>query len=186
LPGFLEDLGYDGTTRIDLGKGYWADVKNCLTADEKRHVDDLLGAKQQIDIQGQRQFAEMDFTGMQQEMVACSLVAWNITDPDGSTWLLTPERAPNGKPYPENAPRRMSVRRLPAPVFAQVYDVCNKLNAPRTADEAAQFPDEGVGGDPDGDTGAGELPAVPEGEGAVAAARTHQRVRRAPPAQGAG
>jgi len=184
MPGFLEDLGYDGTTRIDLGKGYWFEVKNCLTADEKRHVDDLLGAKQRIDVQGGAQFAEMDFTAMQQEMVVCSLVAWNLTDPDGSVWMLTPERPPNGKPYPENAPRRMSVRRLPAPVFARIYEVCDKLNAPRPPDEAARFPEQTVSGSPDGDAGTGDPSGDPEGEGTVAVVRPYPRVRRPAPVQG--
>lgn len=184
MPGFLADFGYDGITRIDLGQGYWCDVKNCLTADEKRHVDDLLGAKQRIDVQGGAQFADMDFTAMQQEMVVSSLVAWNITDPDGSVWMLTPDRPPNGKPYPENALRRISVRRLPAPVFAQIYEVCNNLNAPRSGDEAVTFPDGPVGGDTDGDGGTGELPGDPEGEGTVAVVRPNQRGRRRPAPQG--
>ena len=38
MPGFLDDLGYGGVTRIDLGKDYWVDVKNCLTEEEIAEV----------------------------------------------------------------------------------------------------------------------------------------------------
>ena len=49
MPGFLDDLGYGGVTRIDLGKDYWVDVKNCLTEEEIGFVNDLLGGKQRVE-----------------------------------------------------------------------------------------------------------------------------------------
>ena len=181
MPGFLEASGYEGTQRIDLGNGYWADVKKCLTTEEKARVDDLLGGKQQVDVAGQRQYASMDYTASRREMVIQSLVAWNLTDPDGSTWLLLPESRPTGKPYPAGSLRRLSVGRLPAPVFEQIFAVCDELNSPRKGADAVTFPDGPVGGDPDGDGGAGDPAAVPDGTGTVAAAGAYPRGRRGAP-----
>jgi hypothetical protein len=167
MPGFLDDTGYGGTTRVDLGRGYWCEVKNCLDAEENGFCGDLLGGKQQIDTGGQRQFASMDFTSSRREMVVQSLVAWNLTDPDGSTWLLLPETRPAGKPYPAGSIRRLSVARLPAPVFDQIFAVCDELNAPRKGADAVSFPDGPVGGDQDGNDGAAGPAAVPDGAGVL-------------------
>ncbi len=167
MPGFLDDTGYGGTTRIDLGRGYWAEVKNCLDAEENGYVADLLGGKQQIDTGGQRQFASMDFTSSRRERVVQSLVAWNITDPGGETWPLLPASRPAGKPYPAGSLRRLSVARLPSPVFEQIHQVCDELNAPRKGADAVSFPDGPVGGDPDGNPGAAGPGPVPDGEGVL-------------------
>jgi hypothetical protein len=167
MPGFLDDTGYSGTTRIPLGGQYWCEVKNCLDAEEKGFVDDLLGGKQQVDVAGQRRFATMDYTSSRREMVVHSLVAWNLTDKDGSPWLLLPESRPAGKPYPAGSVRRISVSRLPGPVFDQIFEVCDELNSPRKGADAVTFPDGPVGGDPDGDGGAAGPAAVPDGTGVL-------------------
>jgi len=84
MPGFLDDLGYGGTTRIDLGKDYWVEVKNCLTEEEIGFVNDLLGGKQRVDVGGQRQFAEMNVTASRTETLVMAIVDWNVSDPDGT------------------------------------------------------------------------------------------------------
>lgn len=162
MPGFLEASGYEGTQRIDLGNGYWADVKKCLTTEEKARVDDLLGGKQQVDVSAQRQLATLDYSAMRAEMVVQSLVAWNIDDEKGDTWPLLPEAPPPGRPYPANSVRRISVARLPSPVFDQIYLVCDELNSPRKGADAVTFPDGPVGGDQDGDPGAAGPGPVPD------------------------
>lgn len=174
MPGFLDDTGYSGTARIDLGKGYWAEVKNCLDAEENGYCADLLGGKQEVDVAGQRQFATMDYTSSRREMVVQSLVAWNLTDPDGSTWLLLPESRPAGRPYPAGSVRRLSVARLPAPVFEQIFKVCDELNAPRKGADAVSFPDGPVGGDPDGNGWAAGPAADAVGAGDVAEVRADE------------
>lgn len=154
MPGFLADFEYDGTTTIDLGKGYWVKVKNCLSEEEQGFVNNLLGGKQRIDVAGQKQYAEMDYTASRQEMLVMSIADWNITDPDGEVWPLLPEERLPGKPFPAGSLRRVSVGRLPASVSTLIWAKCDELNAPRTGADAVTFPDAPVGSDPDGDTGA--------------------------------
>lgn len=174
MPGFLDATGYGGTTKIELGGGYWAEVKNCLSTAEKEWVDNLLGGKQKVDVSVQRQYADLDIGGSRTEMVVQSLVAWNIDDPDGTVWPLDAGGKFAGRdgqnPYPPNCPRRQSVARLPAPVKDQIWAKCDELDNPRQGREAADFPDPDVGGDPDGDAGAASAPPVPDGTGDVEAA----------------
>lgn len=184
MPGFLEDLGYGGTTTIDLGKGYWVTVKNCLTEEEIGFVNDLLGGKQRVDVGQQRQFAEMNVTASRTETLVMSITDWNLTDPDGEKWPLLPEERQPGRPYPAGSLRRLSVARLPAPVSTLIYEKVDALNALRTGQEAAQFPEQPVGGDPDGGEGAGSPAEVLDGAGDVAAPGAFPRRHRRPPPQG--
>lgn len=155
MPGYLAALGYDGTETIDLGSGYWVKVKKALTQDEKGHVDDLLGGKQRVDVAGKRQFAEINYTGSRTEMVVCSLDSWNLDDEDGNILSLAGVTDSKGNvTYPPGCERRQSVAGLAGPVFDLIHARCDELNAPRAGKDAAQFPDEGVGGDPDGDDAA--------------------------------
>jgi hypothetical protein len=162
MPGFLDDLGYGGTTRIDLGKDYWVDVKNCLTEEEIGFVNDLLGGKQRVDVGQQRQYAEMNVTASRTETLVMAITDWNLTDESGEKWPLLPAERRPGQPYPANSARRFSVARLPAAVSTLIYEKVDALNALRTGQEAAQFPGEPVGGGADGDersAGPAEVPA---------------------------
>lgn len=174
MPGFLDDTGYGGTTKVDLGKGYWAEVKNCLSTAEKEWVDNLLGGKQKVDVGPQRQFAELDIGGSRIEMVVQSLVDWNITDPDGTVWPLDAggkfAGRGNENPYPPGCPRRLSVARLPSPARDQIWAKCDELDNPRQGREAADFPGPDVVGDQDGNAGTAGAAPVPDGAGAVEAA----------------
>lgn len=175
MPGFLEDTGYGGTTKVDLGGGYWAEVKNCLSTAEKEWVDALLGGKQKVDVGGQRQFAELDIAGSRTEMVVQSLVEWNITEEDGrTTWPLDAGGKFAGRgdqnPYPPGCPRRQSIARLPAPTRDQIWAKCDELDNPRQGREAADFPVPDVSGDQDGDAGSAGTSPVPDGAGDVEAA----------------
>ena len=161
MPGFLDDLGYGGTTKIDLGKDYWVEVKNCLTEEEIGFVNDLLGGKQRVDVGGQRQFAEMNVTASRTETLVMAIVDWNVSDPDGTVWPLLPAERKPGQPFPANSARRFSVARLPAAVSTLIYERVDALNALRTGQEAASFPDEPELGDPDGGEGAGDPAEVP-------------------------
>lgn len=171
LPGFLDASGYGGTTRIPLGGGYWCDVKNSLSVAEKAFVDDCMGAKQKVDVAGQRQFAELDISASRREMVIQSLVDWNVDDPDGTVWPLDAGAKfagrGNANPYPPGCPRRQSVERLPGPVFDVIWAKCDELDAPRSGREAADFPVPAERGDQDGDGRAAGPAAVPDGTGTV-------------------
>jgi hypothetical protein len=179
LSGFLADSGYDGTTKIDLGNGYWAEVKNCLTSAEQGFVEALVGGTQRVDMGGKRQYAELNISGSRVELIVQSLAGWNLTEADGKTiWPLDAGGRFAGRgeknPWPEGCPRRQSVDRLPAPVKDQIWQVCDELNGPREPGEAASFPEQGERGDQDGDGGAPGTAPVPEGTGAVEAAGADQ------------
>lgn len=171
MPGFLAVSGYEGTERIDLGNGYWVDVKKCLSAAEKGRVDDLLGGRQRVDVASKSSYAELDYTASRAEMVVLSLDDWNLDDEKGKKWPLDAGAAPRKpgdvNPYPPGCPRRQSVARLPGPVFDQIWERCDELNAPRAAAEAAQFPEQDERGDQDGDTRAADPDPVPDGTGVL-------------------
>lgn len=153
MPGFL--AAYEGTEHIDLGNGWWVKVKKCLSSTELGWAQSAMGAdKQRVEGNG-NQFADLNVQAFQRELIVQSLDSWNLTDAGDvplplDSGITTPPR-PGQNPYPPNCPRRVSVGRLPAPVFAQVYDVCNEANGTRDPAEAARFPDPAVGGGPDGD-----------------------------------
>jgi len=176
--GFLSVSGYEGTEKVDLGNGYWCEVKRCLTSAEKARVDDLLGAKQRVDVAGKTQFAELDYSAMRTEMLVQSLVAWNLDDDNGDEWPLDAGGKFAGRgsenPWPPGCPRRQSVARLPSPVFDVIYEKCDELNSPRRGADAVSFPDPAVGGGPDGDGGPAGPAADAVGAGDVAEARPDQ------------
>lgn len=157
MPGFLS--AYEGTERVDLGRGYWADVKKCLSSRESAAMEAAMGGTQQMDVRTKRQFVQINTRAGRVEMVVASLVAWNLDEADGTPWPLEP-----GKD------RRASVDRLPSPVFDAIWQRCDTLNGPGSGDEQARFPDPAVGGDPDGDGGAAGPAGLPDGAGVLAAA----------------
>lgn len=171
MPGYAAALGYDGTETIELGAGYWVKVKKALSQAEKGHVDDLLGGKQRVDVGGQRQYAEMDYTASRMEMVVYSLDSWNLDDENGVELSLAGVTDGKGRvTYPPGCERRRSAAAIVGPVFDQIHAACDRLNAPRKGADAIAFRGRPVGGDPDGDGGAGGVPAVPDGTGVLEAA----------------
>ena len=152
--GFLS--AYAGTRRVDVGGGYWIEVKECLTAIEKHRAEKAL-ASPMLDMNGNGS-AALDSPAFRTEMMCASIVGWNLDEDDGTVWLLAPDRA-----------KRANIARLPASVFDTVYQVVDELNAPQSAAERSRFPAAGVGGDPDGDGRPGEPEDVQPGAGAVAA-----------------
>lgn len=153
--GFLS--AYDGTRRIDLGGGYWVDVKKCLSIVEKQRAERALTSDPTVDMNG-RGTAKVDMPGFHNEMISASIVAWNLDEDDGTAWALTPEPV-----------KRKNIARLPSTVFDAVWKVVDELNGPRPTGEQAQFPVPGVGGDPDGHPGAAQPVDVLDGSPVVAA-----------------
>jgi hypothetical protein len=165
MSGFLSE--YEGTERIELGRGYWADVKKCLSRGEMAHMEAAMGGRQQVDVTKGRQYAQLDTGAGRTELVVRSLVAWNLDDADGTVWSLDPGKPP----FSPGCERRQSVARLPGPVFDRIWKRCDDLNGPvKDPSAKATFPGEDVGGDPDGDTGTADPASVPDRAGDVAAA----------------
>jgi len=162
MPGFLSASGYEGTHVIDLGDvapGYTIEVKRYLSEAEAGFVETaMMGGKQRVEMNANRQFSDIDTRAGRVELVVQSLGSWNLDDPDGTVWPLDSgidtAPKPGVNPYPPGCPRRRSVARLPSPLFDLVWEQCNKLNEPRKGADAAQFPDPAVGGGPDGERGA--------------------------------
>jgi hypothetical protein len=136
--GFLDS--YEGEETVDVGNGYWIKVKKCLSSAEYKKVQAFFGAGRQTVTVGSSMSAQINPSAGQDELLLQSITAWNLDDADGTVWPLEPEKE-----------KRASIGRLPSSVFMQIYQVCDEFNGPRKDAEAAQFPDEAVGGDPDGD-----------------------------------
>jgi hypothetical protein len=157
MPGFLSR--YSGTEKIDLGDGYWVEVKENLTTAEWQRVQTLLGAgKQSVDMRG-RQFAQVDFGASQRELVVLSITDWNLDDDDENTLPLKPEKV-----------LRSVVDQLPAEVFMKIYEVCDRTNKDRQGREAATFPDQAGAGGEERDGGAGGAGELPDEGGVLGAA----------------
>lgn len=162
MPGFLS--AYEGTERIDLGRGYWVEVKKCLSSAEYAPVEMALGSRQRPTANGSGTvtFGEINQREAQIRMLLASIEDWNLSDDgtDGPKWPLSPEKL-----------KRESIERLPAGVRMLIYKKCDDLNGPPDPDEQARFPDPGELGDPDGDGGAPGADGVRVRAGDVAGVR---------------
>ena len=155
MPGFLAASGYDGTERLTLAPGYWADLKKCLSEEEAGWAEAAMMGKVRAEMSENRQYADLDTRAGRVELVVQSLHAWNVADDDGTEWPIEGVRGvrPGTNPYPAGCDRRKSVARLPSPVFDAIWAKCDELNQPRPPGEAAGFPDQPVSGDTDGNPG---------------------------------
>jgi hypothetical protein len=176
MPGFLS--AYEGTERVDLGRGYWADVKKCLSSAEMGAVEAAMGGRQRMDVGSGRQFVQLDTRAGRVEMVVASLIDWNLDGEDGTIWPLDPDKPP----YKPGCGRRQSVDRLPGPVFDKIWKRCDDLNGQDSGEDRARFPDPGELGDPDGDGGAAGPGGLPDGAGVLAEAGPVEGSDPAPPA----
>ena len=135
--GFLD--AYEGTEQVDLGDGFWVEVKKCLTQAEYKKVEAFYGAGRQTLGMDGKTFATIDPAAAQEELLFRSITGWNLTDAAGTVLPLEPEKD-----------KRASIARLPKWAFIEVYTRCDELNGPRKGKDAAQFPDGAVSGNPDG------------------------------------
>lgn len=154
--GFLS--AYSGTRRIDLGGGYWVEVKECLSIVEKQRAEKVLSRDPVVDQNG-RGTAKVDMPAFHNEMLYHSITSWNLDEDDGTVWPLSPEPV-----------KRKNIARLPAAVFDRILEVVDELNGPQSSRERAQFPVPGVGGDPEWDAGPAVAVDVLAGDSAVEAA----------------
>lgn len=153
--GFLS--AYSGTQKIDVGGGYWIEVRECLPIVDKQRAEKALASSPRLDMAGNGSI-NLDTVAFHNEMLTASIVAWNLDDEDGQVWLLEPDHI-----------KRANIARLPAPVFDQVWEVVDRLNGPRETADKVRFPESGVGGDQVGDGGSAEPADVRAGAAAVAA-----------------
>jgi len=153
--GFLS--AYSSTQKIDVGDGYWIEVRECLPIMDKQRAEKALASSPRVDMSGNGSVS-LDTVAFHNEMIAASIVNWNLDDDNGQVWALTPESV-----------KRVNISRLPAPVFDQVWDVVDKLNGPRETAEKVRFPEPGVGSDQVGDGGTAEPSDVRAGAAVLAA-----------------
>ncbi|WAL67148.1 hypothetical protein ORV05_04990 [Amycolatopsis cynarae] len=142
---------YNGVERIDIGYGYWIDVKACMSYDDQNAAEKLLHrVKGTMGEDGKmKTVVDPDVESARFERVVRSIVDWNLDEKDGSIWVLAPDHA-----------KRKNIKRLPATVFNKVYDRIEVLN--RTdQEERANFRGQLVSGTEDGDGGATEPAEVP-------------------------
>lgn len=156
MPGFLEDTGYDATTTIQLKAGYWVEVKNCLSREELKAAEQLL-TNATVDSSGTTTM-KPDVANYRDAMVTASIVAWNLTQPDGRTWALAPEKV-----------KRANVGRIPGPLFNLIWQKIDELNGKEPEEQQAQFRDGPDAGDPAREAGAAGVAEVSVGDGAVEA-----------------
>lgn len=142
--GFLS--AYSGTRRLDVGGGYWIEIKTCLSVVEKHRAERALGGSNPTFDMNGNGTAKLDTAAFATEMVAASISDWNLDEDDGAIWPLAPDQV-----------KRANIARLPASVFDTVFAAVNESNGPRPAGEQARFPESGVGGGTDGVGRAAEL-----------------------------
>ena len=137
--GFLSK--FTGTNRVDLGDGFWVDVRKFLTSEQQDAIDtELIKPTMQIVPDGKGKFrqelvAAMDMAAFGRETAAQAIVAWNLTDTDDAPL-----------PCATVEERRRSLAKIPAPIVRQIADAIGKEDDV----DRDTFPGTGEAGTPDG------------------------------------
>lgn len=135
--GFLS--AYSGVRRVEIGdpdSKYWVDIKEHLSQGAKEKGDRALQQTHVVD--GKAQMTP-DVVEFRQQLVLASIDGWNLDDDNGIVWPINMQ----------------NVKRLPAAVFDELWTVVDETNVPLSTAERRRFPAGDLGGDPDGDAGAG-------------------------------
>lgn len=135
--GFLS--AYSTTTKVTVGdeqRGYWVELKDCLSQGDKEKAEQALTTGQMT--AGQDIKMVMDVARYRQLMVLASIKSWNLDDEAGNVWPVD----------------LAHVQMLPGNEFDRLWGIVDKTNAPASSAERKRFPDAGVSGDQDGDAGA--------------------------------
>lgn len=129
--GFLS--AYDGTHRVaiphpDPTKEYWVDLRKYLShgATEKAHL-----ALQEMELHQGRPQPAPNVYKQKTELVHAAILGWNLDDDNGTIWPINVQ----------------SIRRLPDEVFELLHGEVERLNAPRSKEDQAQFRAADLGGD---------------------------------------
>lgn len=137
--GFLS--AYSGTNRVTVGdpeRGYWVELREVVSQGAKEKAEQELMGRQQIN--GGDVTTTMNIVGFRQLMLEASIANWNLDDDNGHVWPINMQ----------------SIRRLPGPVFDQLWEIVDASNAPRPAVERRQFHDAGDARSEDGSGRTGE------------------------------
>lgn len=165
---------YEGTERIDLGDGYWVEVKKCLSwaeSNEAEHAGLNFDMQPNMDDPKKtRTNIVIDPEAKSFEQVLASIVAWNLAD-DGPATPENPEGVRDAIPWPIErdrelemaakklaggrgekwkSPLRKSLERMPRPAFDLIFAYVGKANEAPDRKEAAQFPSGNGSGHPNG------------------------------------
>lgn len=135
--GFLS--AYSTTTKVTVGdeqRGYWVELKDCLSQGDKEKAEQALTTGQLTP--GRDVQMVMDVARYRQLMVLASIKSWNLDDEAGNVWPIDLDH----------------VQALPGNEFDRLWTLVDKTNAPASAAERKRFPDGGGSGDQDGDAGA--------------------------------
>lgn len=141
--GFLS--AYDGVDRVVIPHpdgDYWVDLKRHLPLGAIEKAESHL---QRIAMIDGKPCPAPDVVKSKQERVLASIADWNIDDDNGTVWPINLQ----------------NLRRLPDTVFDQLHAAVEASNVPANSEERRRFPDDSVGGDPDGDGGAAVPVDVP-------------------------
>lgn len=163
---------YGGTEFVDAltgahadahdGFDWWIEIKRCLPQVDYDAASDALTGR--LDLTGRTGVEQMDMkavadpTAYQRELVARSVVSWNLTDQDELP--LATGRIEDHMPPAERmaavAVTKASLDILPHEVFLRLYTRVNELNTPAEALAKAQFPGVARNGDKPGDVRAAD------------------------------
>lgn len=135
--GFLSK--YTKTERLDLGDGFWVDIRPHLTAAQKAAAEDKL-----ISNDGKSAGMAVGTGSYTLEVAVQAIVDWNLTDEADRPLPVRPEEA-----------RRSSIALLPAFVTDKVLAAVKGADG-RTKQQEADFPASGDTSAP----GTGEVPAT--------------------------
>lgn len=160
--GFLDDEKISGTTKVDLGRGYWVELRNCLPREKVAVAEGLLtGAT----IVKQSEGTHSTNTAAYRTYLVCaSVVSWNLDDGEGEqarVWQFN-----------NDAAIRRGVDRLPEKYFQKLWLKVDELNQEDDEEEQAQFREGHDLGVQAGETGAAEPEQVRAGAVALAGARS--------------
>lgn len=146
--GFLDDEKISGTTKVDLGRGYWVELSNCLPREKVAVAEGLLtGAT----IVKQSEGTHSTNTAAYRTYLVCaSVVSWNLDDGEGEAARVWP--------FNNDAAITRGVNRLPERYFQKLWLRVDELNKEEDEEEQARFRE----GDDLGDQGGQTRPAEPE------------------------
>lgn len=165
---------YDQTERLEVAEGYWVEIKQHLSGDEDDACTRALlgpeGTQMHSQSNGQSREqtaaairARLDQAAYQRELMAASIVGWNLTDQNDQALPLAPANA-----------KRASIARLPQVVRDQITARLLEIQDEhrRERQNRTTFRGQVVGGDLDGSPISGTAGAepVPGGTGLVAEA----------------
>lgn len=147
---------YDETDRVELGGGYYVDIRRYLShADTARAqrvmVPPRYETKAEQDKDGKPGTVTTAVTVDQQaydrEIMVAAIDSWNLTDRDGNPLPLPPFVPPTQVTGDDaaNKVRRESIAKLPAFAATRILKRISD-NEKRGADEEAAFPSSGDGG----------------------------------------